>query len=55
LGLKEAKEAVEKLPNVLAKQATKEDAEKLSEALKKMGCTVVLKWLINKYEFNLFS
>jgi len=29
LGLKEAKEAVEKVPTVLAKQATKDDSEKM--------------------------
>ena len=43
LGLKEAKEMVEKVPSVLVKQAIKEDAENMAELLQKLGCTVTLK------------
>jgi large subunit ribosomal protein L7/L12 len=42
LGLKEAKELVEKTPVVL-KQAKKDEADALAEALTKVGCNVVVK------------
>lgn len=43
LGLKEAKDMVEKLPGVLIKQAVKEDAEKFRKTLEDLGCTVEFK------------
>jgi large subunit ribosomal protein L7/L12 len=43
LGLKEAKEAVEAVPQAIKKQLTKEDAEKAAEKLKEVGCTVEIK------------
>ena len=43
LGLKEAKDMVEKLPSSIAKQAIKEDADKIYASLIKLGCTVILK------------
>ena len=43
LGLKEAKELVEKTPVVL-KQAKKEEADTLAAALTKAGCNVIVKW-----------
>ncbi|CAA6664451.1 unnamed protein product [Spirodela intermedia] len=42
LGLKEAKELVEKAPVVVKKQLTKEEAEKIAAKLKEIGATVVL-------------
>jgi len=42
LGLKEAKEMVEKAPVTLMKDVKKEDAEKLKEKLIAIGCTVNL-------------
>ena len=42
LGLKEAKELVEKTPVVL-KQAKKEEADTLAAALTKAGCNVIVK------------
>ncbi|PIN13843.1 Mitochondrial/chloroplast ribosomal protein L12 [Handroanthus impetiginosus] len=42
LGLKEAKDLVEKTPAVVKKGITKEEAEKIIEKLKEVGATVVL-------------
>ncbi|CAA7035901.1 unnamed protein product [Microthlaspi erraticum] len=42
LGLKEAKELVEKAPCVVKKGLTKEEAEKIMEKLKAVGATVAL-------------
>ncbi|XP_008780881.2 50S ribosomal protein L7/L12-like [Phoenix dactylifera] len=42
LGLKEAKELVEKTPVVLKKGVTKEEAEAIAAKLKQVGATVVL-------------
>lgn len=42
LGLKEAKELVEKTPVVL-KQAKKDEADALAEKLTKAGCNVAVK------------
>ncbi|CAI0439500.1 unnamed protein product [Linum tenue] len=42
LGLKEAKELVEKVPAVLKKGLTKEEATAIVEQLKELGATVVL-------------
>ncbi|XP_051127124.1 uncharacterized protein LOC127248691 [Andrographis paniculata] len=42
LGLKEAKDLVEKTPAVVKKGVTKEEAEKIMEKLKEIGATVVL-------------
>ena len=42
LGLKEAKELVEKVPVVLKKSLTKEEAEPILAKLKELGATVVL-------------
>ncbi|XP_010926251.1 uncharacterized protein [Elaeis guineensis] len=42
LGLKEAKELVEKTPVVLKKGVTKEEAEAIAAKLKEVGATVVL-------------
>ncbi|GFQ06067.1 50S ribosomal protein l7/l12 [Phtheirospermum japonicum] len=42
LGLKEAKDLVEKTPAVLKKGVTKEEAEKIVKKLKAVGATVVL-------------
>ncbi|CAA0832834.1 Ribosomal protein L12/ ATP-dependent Clp protease adaptor protein ClpS family protein [Striga hermonthica] len=42
LGLKEAKDLVEKTPAVVKKGVTKEEAEKIVEKLKGVGATVVL-------------
>ncbi|KAL3618872.1 hypothetical protein CASFOL_037100 [Castilleja foliolosa] len=42
LGLKEAKDLVEKTPAVVKKGVTKEEAEKIVEKLKAVGATVVL-------------
>lgn len=42
LGLKEAKDLVEKTPAVVKKGVTKEEAEKILEKLKEVGATVVL-------------
>ncbi|KAK4416341.1 50S ribosomal protein L7/L12 [Sesamum alatum] len=42
LGLKEAKDLVEKTPAVVKKGVTKEEAEKIMEKLKEVGATVVL-------------
>lgn len=42
LGLKEAKEFVEKVPVVLKKGVTKEEAGPILEKLKELGATVVL-------------
>ncbi len=43
LGLKEAKDTVEKLPASLKKNIKKEEADALKEKLEALGCTVVLK------------
>ncbi len=43
LGLKEAKEAVEKAPNVILEGAKKEDAEAAKAKLEEAGATVTLK------------
>ena len=43
LGLKEAKEAVEKAPNVLLEGASKDDAEAAKKELEEAGATVTLK------------
>jgi len=43
LGLKEAKDLVEKLPAQLKQAMKKEEAEKLKEKLVALGCTVNLK------------
>ncbi|KAL7141582.1 hypothetical protein ABFS83_08G063100 [Erythranthe nasuta] len=42
LGLKEAKDLVEKTPSVVKKGVTKEEAEKIVAKLKELGATVVL-------------
>ena len=42
LGLKEAKELVEKVPVVLKKGLTKEEADPILTKLKELGATVVL-------------
>lgn len=42
LGLKEAKDLVEKAPAVVKKGVTKEEAEKIVATLKEVGATVVL-------------
>lgn len=42
LGLKEAKDLVEKVPTVLKKGVTKEEADPIIEKLKALGATVVL-------------
>ncbi|KAJ1699501.1 hypothetical protein LUZ63_008013 [Rhynchospora breviuscula] len=42
LGLKEAKELVEKAPMVIKKGVTKEEAEKIVEKMKEIGAKVVL-------------
>ncbi|CAN1305820.1 50S ribosomal protein L7/L12 [Linum perenne] len=42
LGLKEAKDLVEKVPAVLKKGLTKEEATPIVEKLKELGATVVL-------------
>ncbi|KAF5733378.1 hypothetical protein HS088_TW17G00921 [Tripterygium wilfordii] len=42
LGLKEAKDLVEKVPVVLKKGVTKEEANSIIEKLKELGATVVL-------------
>ncbi|MQL84083.1 hypothetical protein Taro_016598 [Colocasia esculenta] len=42
LGLKEAKDLVEKAPVVVKKQVTKEEAEQIAAKLKEVGATVVL-------------
>ncbi|CAI0375156.1 unnamed protein product [Linum tenue] len=42
LGLKEAKDLVEKVPAVLKKGLTKEEATAIAEKLKELGATVVL-------------
>ncbi|MQL86542.1 hypothetical protein Taro_019072 [Colocasia esculenta] len=42
LGLKEAKDLVEKAPVVVKKQVTKEEAEQIAAKLKGVGATVVL-------------
>ena len=42
LGLKEAKETVEKSPSFICKEMPKEDAEALKEKLEKLGATVNL-------------
>lgn len=42
LGLKEAKDLVEKVPAVLKKGVTKEEAGPIVEKLKELGATVVL-------------
>jgi len=42
LGLKEAKETVEKAPFVLRKEVKKEEAEQLKEKLQAVGCIVTL-------------
>ena len=43
LGLKEAKEAVEKAPNVIVEGANKDDAEAAKKELEEAGATVTLK------------
>ena len=43
LGLKEAKDSVEKLPVVLKKAVDKSDAEELKEKLEKLGCVILMK------------
>lgn len=44
LGLKEAKDLVEKAPAVVKKGVTKEEGDKIVEKLKEVGATVVLEW-----------
>ena len=46
LGLKEAKELVEKTPVVL-KQAKKEEADELAAKLTAAGCNITVKWFHN--------
>lgn len=43
LGLKEAKDTVEKLPQELKSGIPKEEAEELKQKLEALGCTVLLK------------
>ncbi len=43
LGLKEAKELIEKSPVTLAKGMKKEDAEALKKKLEELGCSITLK------------
>lgn len=43
LGLKEAKEVVEKAPTMLKTGAMKEEAESIKEKLEKAGATISLK------------
>lgn len=42
LGLKEAKEMVEKAPTVVKSNVGKSEAEELKEKLEKVGCTINL-------------
>lgn len=42
LGLKETKDLVDKVPSVLFKDMKREEAEKMAETLKSLGCTVNL-------------
>lgn len=42
LGLKEAKDLVEKAPAILKKGLTKEEATKMIEKLKELGATAVM-------------
>lgn len=49
LGLKEAKELVEKSPTTILKGAKKEDADKILKKLEELGCKISLKWNIVKY------
>ena len=43
LGLKEAKELVEKSPTTILKGAKKEDADKIMKKLEDLGCKINLK------------
>lgn len=43
LGLKEAKDLVDKVPSTIKEKATKEEAEKLRAALEEAGATVEIK------------
>lgn len=43
LGLKEAKEFVEKCPNTVKQGLTKEEAEELQKKLAEIGCTITIK------------
>lgn len=45
LGLKEAKEMVEKAPCVLKQGLRKTEADELKEKLEKIGCTINLLWV----------
>jgi len=42
LGLKETKDLVDKLPSLLFKDLKKDDAEKMADTLKTLGCVVKL-------------
>lgn len=52
LGLKEAKDMVDKLPCILKKGVKKDDAEKLKEKLSEIGCKINLLW--QRYIITLF-
>ena len=43
LGLKEAKDLVDKAPSTIKEKATKDEAEKLRAALEEAGATVEIK------------
>ena len=45
MGLKEAKEAVEKVPYILKSGITKEEAESLKDSLGKLGCEINIVWI----------
>ncbi|KAI3451916.1 hypothetical protein Pfo_008581 [Paulownia fortunei] len=55
LGLKEAKDLVEKTPAVVKKGVTKEEAEKILEKLKEVGATVLMFLIIRFVLLNFFS
>ena len=54
LGLKEAKDLVEKAPVVVKKGITKEEADAIVEKLKAAGATAALEWLMFRQFFFYF-
>jgi len=54
LGLKEAKDLVEKAPVVLKKGLTKEEADQIVSKFKDLGATVVLEFFFNLFFFFFF-
>ena len=53
LGLKEAKEMVEKVPVKIKENIKKVEADELKVKLEKIGCKINIIWLLNFFNLHL--